>query len=125
MLASAIPSDRSDDAFRVAVSPWRLPGADHFFNADGIHSFAELISEDCIAVRVQEPWLFSVGECFDYLPCRPLGGGVGGDVYVFYSSLIMGQHNKDQKYFERGFGHSKEVTGCTDLHLVRGEPQRA
>jgi hypothetical protein len=116
-VVEALPPDRPDDPFAVAILPGRPGGGDDLFNAQDLQSIDDFRTVGAIPIPGQIPRGGIEGKRLDQLQPCPLRSGVSSDVEVNDSSSVEGQ---DQDHLKRPEGcgrHSEEVDG-NDVGLM-------
>ena len=93
-------------------------GREHFFDAEAVHSVAELGGVDVIAVAEQVPRRRVEGEGLHDLLGSPLAAGVCGHVEMHHSASVMGEDQKDEQDLETDGRDSEEIDGYQVLDVI-------
>jgi len=85
-MVEALPPDRADQSFDVAVLPWRARRGRSVADAHGLESPRDDGAVGCIAITDKVSRCFIPRECLGDLPRDPLGGRICGDVGPYQPS---------------------------------------
>ena len=113
-----LPSDRSDEAFRIRILPRRLWSRNDFFDAHAFDASLKLTAIDTIAITNQESWRGIVGKRLDHLLCGPRGRWMSRHVEMDDMPPIVTQHDKGEEYAKRGSRDCEEIDRDDVLQVI-------
>src|SRR6516165_7099469 len=89
-LIEHVATDTSDEPLAGGILPRRSRRNLHFFDAPRADSRLKSRAVDRVAIPQEIAWCFIPGKGIDDLLCRPLCGGVLGDVEMHDAASLVG-----------------------------------
>src|SRR5215470_17738364 len=116
-MVQTLPSDRTDQAFRVGVLPGTLWSREHFLDLQRSHASAELFSVYAIPITDQITGRLAIAERLDHLLGGPFRCGVIGHIEMEHFPATMLQH-QEHKQYSQPYGRNRKEINRHDLPQV-------